>query len=416
MANNTSTTIEKILNGIFIILVAFAIVIESFWLYFFVFNGDKGFATNITTIAEEMTKIENEDETKTYPIEVNYYSNEAKNGFEMFEIKINSYTSSEMTSYHSYGLQLINPVWQLQQYRIPGSSVFMQRLVSAYRPNINTYNTSNGISYDASNSISRDDQIIFDIEGEAFALKVRSNFTDYNDIEKVCNKLVMYDQIFTAKYYYDYDWAMLAKQLYDIAKTINYGDYEIDLVDLSDFIVMEKYNTEDKSFDLLTNFDNYKHFFKIKIHNDKNGVSSCEQSLFKMINYNPYYFTNSNTDTDYWKAVAEYRLTVNDFNKRTTNQGDFLTIKPEVAEKLNNYKNNLEIIIDLNLDVNNIAGIDAYGLYGFKVKELNLNSSISRTFYLLTNSVTNSGLEKININENIKVQISETSGFTGVIS
>ena len=407
---------EKVLNGIFIILVAVSLVIEGFWLYFFVFNGDKGFATNITTIAEDMTEIVKEDETKTYPIEVNYYSNGAKNGFEMLEIKINSYTSQEMTSYHSFGLQLINPVWQLKQYRMPGSSIFKQRLVAAYRPNVNAYNTSNGISYEATNPISREDQVIFDINGEVFAFKVRSSFNENDTLNNKCNTLVLYDEFLLSKYYYDYDWAMLTKQLYDIAKTINYGDYEIGLIDLSEFVKIEKYNTETKQFEKLDNFDNYKTFFKIKIHNDKNGVTDCEQSLFKMINYNPYYFNNESADNDYWKAVAEYKLNLDDFNTRTSEQGVFLTIKPDVAEQLNKYSNVLEFIIELDLDTDNIAGIDAYGLYGFKVKEIILNSLTRRTFYLLTNSVTNSGLEKITINENIKVQISETSGFTGVIS
>ena len=406
---------EKVLNGIFIVLVAVALVIEGFWLYFFVFNGDKGFATNITTIAEDMTAIVTEDETKTYPIEVNYYSNEEKNGFKLLEIKINSYTSAEMTSFHSFGLQLVNPVWTLERYRIPGSNIFKQRYAYAYRPNVNTYNTSDDVSYQASNPISRTDQIIFDIDGEPFALKVKSSFKNEDGIDAICDTLVLEDDLGVAKYYYDYDWAMLTKQLQDIAETVNYGDYEIGLVDLSDFVVLEKYNSETKQFEKLDNFDNYKNFFKIKIHSDKNGVTSCEQSLFKMIDYNPYYFSNSSTDNDYWKAVAEYYLTIEDFNKRIAAQGVFLTIKSEVAERLNNYADVLEVVINLELDTESIAGIDAYGLYGFKAKEINLTSTTSRTFYLLSNSVTNSGLEKININQNIKVQISDTAGFTGVI-
>lgn len=405
---------NKFLDNVFIFIVAIALVVNGMWVYFFVFKGDKGFETTLTTVSADLSKVKNVDETKTYPIQVNVYSNENKNGLKTVEINTTSYTSAEMESYTSSGLQLINPTWKLEKFNV-SRQLFAEKYAYAYRPEVKAYNTSDGVAYRATNALSRNDQVIFNIGEDVFAFKVRSYFEENDPLNVKTDRLVKFDQLLWAEYFYDYDWAMLTKKLQEFVETLNYGDFEISLVDLADYVVLQKYDAETKQFKRLNNYDNYRNYFTIKVHHDKNGMTDCEQSLFKMVNYDPYYFGQAEA-SDYWKAVAEYELDLNkDFDVRETDSGKYITIKHDVAERLNKYSN-IKVALNINLDNYDIAGIDNYGLYGFKIDTINITSSTAKEFSFLARSLELSGLKTINKTGNVTLYFVDKAGFGGDIN
>ena len=163
--------------------------------------------------------------------------------------------------------------------------------------------------------------------------------------------------------------------------------------------------------------DNFKAFFKIKIHNDKNGMSSSQQSLFKMLNSDPYYFTADKNQTDYWKYITTFDLKLEHFKENETEDGTYimlnLTKVPYLLED-----EDLEINLTLNLDElyaqgKNIVGIEVYGFQGLPLKKLEIISSTERNFYILAHALDGSGLENIGKSANVNLIISETSGFEG---
>ena len=407
---------EKLIDGIAIILAAIAIVVIGFWFYFVKVNGEKNFETNLTIVAEDMTQIESEDETLTYPIEVNYYSNKEGNGKEVFEIKFNSYTSPSMENYNGYGLQYVSPEWKWSTYDFY-SGFFNHKYYDYVYGNCDYYNTGDGTSFSATNPLNNDDQLIFDINGEAFGLKCYSNWQKTANATEIENHVVYIDSFAWVHRYRSYDWQMIAQVLYQMAKSLNYGDYEIGYVDLAPYVEITKYNETTRQFENFRVGDNFKAFFKIKIHNDKNGMSSSQQSLFKMLNSDPYYFTADKNQTDYWKYITTFDLKLEHFKENETEDGTYimlnLTKVPYLLED-----EDLEINLTLNLDElyaqgKNIVGIEVYGFQGLPLKKLEIISSTERNFYILAHALDGSGLENIGKSANVNLIISETSGFEG---
>lgn len=111
------TKTKKIFIVLFSILTAICVGIDGWWLGVKNIAPDK--ITDTTIYAQDLQK---SDGTKANIFEVNYYSNANKNGYEMFELKVNYLTDSTADNIYSQGLQYIagskgsSIKWQIGNY------------------------------------------------------------------------------------------------------------------------------------------------------------------------------------------------------------------------------------------------------------------------------------------------------------
>ncbi len=317
-------------------------------------------------------------EDEKYFINLEYYSNAYSNGIECFGARWDYYTDTSIPdkkedgSYgdkytYSSGVQFKNG-YTYSKYADTNNWNYSY---SAFKMNDCTfYNTSNGVSFDATNSLEDMNHWVYDIDGQLCLIEEKGNINEY--------KTLWVDR--GTKY----DTSMLLCDLYDVVKSLPDGEQVI-TIDLSRY-----YNVflfDGKEFDKGTpaTTENWV-FVNVYIYKTSNGLVSAKQSMFKSYMGNPEWSLYGTASENYWQANVEYNLTLKDFTFTYENGGYYLKLQTSCIDYLKEFKNmrllvNLDIDkIYLGADKLNIEGFSSNAFGGLKIDTINLTSDSPCTF------------------------------------
>jgi hypothetical protein len=322
----------------------------------FLLNVAKLNNTHGSSFIDEMTW----DEDESYHMNLNYYTNENKNGKEVLDYNLKYYDSQSIAAGTvGTGIQFVGVKPSFKVEPMPGQSLGDLIFNPAFRvsltnnrKDIEYYNTaSNGVSYQATNPLNFGNSFLYDIDGKFIKIQQRAE-----PIEKVSVGFI------TGRIYSDI-WLVLAN-LVSTLNSLPYGQ-QVLRVDLSPFF--DIYMSEDggSNFELITNHTSDYVFIKVAINKTANGLVTASQSLFGQV-LGDTEFSLIGETSSYWKAFGRVTLDVSAFDYTKYGSDDFLCtakINKALADYLGAFEN---VKITVNILLNDFrlssSGILIYGL------------------------------------------------------
>ena len=325
------TSALDIFTNTLAVLSVLALFVIGYGIYFFVTYSSE----TVTSVQiDSLTYAEDE----TFPLEVNYYSNESNNGEEVFEFKINYYMNpeqptdlEEIKDIYTTGIQWIDGVsfaqqgsnigWGTTNYLVPAGEYYY-------------YNMSGDTGFSATNEFSSNDRWLMDFSGHLGLLGQKG------DIEQSKSFLWWGS-------YFRYDINSLMQLVYDSIQGLSPGDYVLTL-DMSEFFDIKAYNEETKQFDLATDSDSNYVYINARIHISASGMADSSQSLFNIVKNNDAWVYNGIVANDFYNAESVFTLTVNDFDYVEQDGMTWAILKEDAVEYLQSFPST-KIKINLNL-------------------------------------------------------------------
>lgn len=440
------TVLKGIGNFCLIVITAFAVLVSIAFAYYHFFvddtttgvnNIDNQVGLDIQEIlkSDELTEEEKDELKDRYFLEVNYYSNDKHNGIQLQELKLNYFTSYNLTSadYRSTGMQylgdykglpldtwdgksevkFLNPFGSNDRYY--GTSDTSVRIANNYvDKSFNYYDTTNGISWNGitdengsiATELTRKTEFIIKIDDRAFAIKLDKYLDkDIGDVRNVFGIGWKVGEKYN-RYYYTY--GSLFQSCMQAVKTnsAGYGDYYI-TVDLSSLFSIKEYDKETGKYKTDDVTDIIKTYSVLKFHYDENGARTSSQSMFGIIDNNPKYdLVEDKIDTSYWQERMTYNLNCNSklngkdlFTYRYSDEfeGYFVSLSMD-AKKLFAEMPRTKVNVELTLDANSerkIVGLDFNAFQNVELDTLTVKSNNEVVFYLLDDSLSNTNLQTL---------------------
>lgn len=321
-------------------------------------------------------------------IEINYYTNNNKNGYEMFEIKMNTLTDSNKTSILSKGFQYISKdVNGFIDFAYHYNNAVKDKLIKHengwynakdYYSYWGSFSTGiNGVTYNytcdnfsdnsfvSTDETNLDDFFVIEIGNEIYGMKFKGKNTPMNDVTHIADFEDGYDfnvlwgtQNY-ASYYTYFDVHYLSFLLKRSCGTLKYGTNNMivfDFDDLFDYYEFDENNGvfSDKIMEDSTKVINYvKNFYAIKVFICEDGAQNSADSLFGLIHGSPNYSVNNDyTNSDYFFGRSIIKATLKDF-ELINNGSDRFDLKLN-TNFINNYKDyKSKIVLDVFIDFEN---------------------------------------------------------------
>lgn len=370
-------------------------------------------------------------------IDVNYYSNDKGNGFELQELKLNYFTDTTLSSaaYRSTGMQYIgnytgerlttwkgsniveNNPFASNSNRYQGSDEDSMKYANNYvDTDFYYYDSTNGISFNGitnnngsvATELKRDTSFIVKIGGKPYRIQL-NKYTDElvgNVIKHIVigwNAAKVYN-----RYYYTYGSLFEACMQSVRTNSARYGDYYITL-NVSDMFTVYEYDEASKKFKTDDVTDEILTYIVMKFHYDENGARNNKHSMFGIIENNPSYnVEESDIDTTYWQERMVYTLTNKNFDLRYSDVygGYFVSLNVDTKvlfEKMPRVKANVKI--DTLFNDKKIVGIDYNGFENFEIDTLTIDGT--GTFYLLNKSLSNTKVQTIKYGSGLTLDIAD---------
>ena len=397
----------RIINVILIIVTVISAFSIGALIYYKTFGKDKIPTAITSTYATFLTDPMTNEQIPV--LSANYYSNVTGNGKEVIEFMFNGYSGVSKQAIYSRGFQL---VYDKDESGKKTSTLYY-------------YDSYYGNSYQTGHEYNFDDKseaILIDIDGKLFGLKLDGTYTvpnTYFDGWKLARSIGFMglnfifedtDLYVTETETHKYSIPQLLEKIASIIRSFSSGtgDSLIPLIDLGDFLHLYEYDEDSKQLvgqpiglNTLTNS-----YFTIQTHYDKRGLVWYKQSMFNSVAYDSSYNKSGLLDNvEYWKSTTVYNLTEKDFVSRYSQQdnGWFYSLSNETISELKNYDNTeINITFDISKFGNgtNVVGFDYYAFYGLKINSLTIKSNTERQFTLLVNSLKDTGLTSITL-ENV---------------
>lgn len=341
-------------------------------------------STFVTTMTDPMT---GED---VNPIEVNYYQNKNGNGIEVIELRFNVYSDAYGQSIYSRGFQM---TYNTLIGDIKHPDTFTQ------------YNTYDSDSFVTGHDYKWGDKMFVEIEDKMYAMALDGTYTTNHvktDGWKIArtvgfmglNLLVEGTQFReTIVETHQYTFEELLMKLKNIVRSNSQGtgDSTISLIDLGDFLHLYEVVDGQISAEPIGSGSLINSYFTMDCHYDVRGMTTAKQSLFGSVRGNSQFnITGIIEDQDYWKDSTVITLDNNHFTTRVFEDKVYASINLDTVFSLAYYS---DLEIRINLDATEIDGIDYYGLSGIDIAEMNISSNTQKDFYLLNNSLQDTGLE-----------------------
>lgn len=369
--NNTKSSSDKALTVALSVLYVFAFLSLLIIGYYFYYLQSKP-----ETVGTAYTDVLHYTKDQPFIAEVKYFSNEANNGKECFEFRMNYYTDTnipttpdEYKNVYSSGIQLfedfsfsdaVDPNWinQSVHYCTPNNPIY--------------YNSTYGTSYEAVNNLTPDDKWIVDFDGDLGLL--------------VQTEPVQTGQLLWVKHYFRYDINALVRDLYASVRSLDNGKFILQF-DFSKYFNVKKYNTDTGQFDTDITTDNKFVFCNVVIEKSENGIVEAEQSLFGIVNKNSNWSFSGTHNEDYWEAMTNYSLSLADFDIIEQDNKQYLKIKNQAANYLREFS---DLIINVVIDLDstyllendiNIYGFASNAFGGLDITSLSITSSTPKTLY-----------------------------------
>lgn len=341
-------------------------------------------STFVTTMTDPMTG----EEVK--PIEVNYYQNKRGNGIEVVELRFNVYSDAYGQSIYSRGFQM---TYNTLIGDIKHPATFTQ------------YNTYDSDSFVTGHDYKWGDKMFVEIEDKMYAIALDGTYTTTHvktDGWKIArtvgfmglNLLVEGTQFReTIVETHQYTFEELLMKLKNIVRSNSQGtgDSTISLIDLGDFLHLYEVVDGQISAEPIGSGSLINSYFTMDCHYDFRGMTTAKQSLFGSVRGDSQFnITGIIEDQDYWKDSTVITLDNNHFTTRVFEDKVYASINLDTVFSLAHYS---DLEIRINLDATEIDGIDYYGLSGIDIAEMNISSNTQKDFYLLNNSLQDTGLE-----------------------
>lgn len=383
---------EKVESSILLIFFILSLIVCGYWVYF-------RLTWNRTTWSAYKGSILSYAEDKTYPIEINYFSNKNNNGLELFEIKFNYYTDTstffdETTNTYKYkdiystGVQFYNSnKFKCFDRRV---KAFCWRRYSLSFGNVTYFNSFENKTFIATKELNYDDSFILDLDKQIAKLTQRGYDKNRRMPYKIencpgCNN-THYENL---GYNIDYNIPLFTKHLME--KTMQGCENGINslVMDLSDFFSIEMFDEQSGQFYKATNSTTEKVYITCKVSKSDDGFVSSKQSLFGFYKNDAEYGSNTN---NYWKSLTDYTITERDliYTKYSDN-----TYTARLSDKCIEYITKFsDMNIDLKIDLDSYylsnRNIEIYALEkdflgGLNVSNISIVSQENRVIRLYEN-------------------------------
>ena len=350
-------------------------------------------------------------EEKTYPIEINIFTNKNKNGKGVFELKFNYYMDTETPIYneetgkyefkdlYSTGVQfeidyekakkttsnyMTNDFFIAEQ---TGGFLGFSDVKRWYKFGDAPYyyDCSNGDSFGAVSNLTSLSNFIIDVDGTICKL-MQNGFVNTKE-----------SYGFGHYVYRKYDFVDFIRHMVSkVALSFENGtnSYFLDLSTWFNVDIMD----ENGVFDGKKGATEEDTYIACKVTKSENGFISSKQSLFGIFKNNKNY---GNQTIDYWKSFANYTLTERDFAFTYVGDGKYTAELSdacvEYLKVFTNTKYHLEIDLDSNFLKN--RDIDLIGLNkGFakslKISSLTITSDTEKEF-IIYDIISNLQIENV---------------------
>lgn len=377
--------LQTLLGLVLVVLIIGAIGLTGYNSYYWKYIAPTR-TTVSTTYVDSLKYVENE----TYFIEVNHFSNDLKNGEEIFEVRLNYYTDPSVVpadeeifkNVYSSGIQFIGtPTFEekITKRKQDHGIAFKGKKSVEIIPtgNYTYYNTTNGTSYSAIHELGVDgDSWIVDFDGTIGLVKQKSWEKGW------------YHQGPLYHYYEDFTVMSFIQRLYASVESLQSGIHVLQF-DLSKWFTGYVLDETGRRFETTEHAAQNWLFVNVKVNRNINGLSSASQSIFKRVSGKDNYVFDGQKSNDYWISNTLYNLTVNDFDYISYNGSttEFLArLKLSAINFLREF-NNLDIYVFIDLDSQCLSD-NAIKLVGFahspygilNVKQTEIKSNAPTTF------------------------------------
>lgn len=372
---------KSIFNIFLLIITAFFLMSTILNLYFNTLGEDKVpvavTSTYVTTVTDPQTNEE-------LPfMEAQLYSNEAKNGKEMVEVKFNCYSGVDMQAIYARGFQMIDN-------------------------KIYYYDTYDSVSFESGNAYKWGEPLLTEIDGELFGVALDGTYTDIS-AGKVAGNILLGPVYWLATgtfYEVESEYNYTIKDFMNAIKRIlrsnseGTGENILPLVDMETYLGVYEANSEQKlSKEELGKRGISYSYFTVKANYSKSGVLWAEQSMFKSVaGKNDYNASNITNKKEFWTSNSVVNITEDLFETREITEGNLLYLSSITINEINMFSN-IDVYVDINLDnVSNVIGFDFYALANLKkIKEVKITSSTPITFVIKSSAFDTTNFNPENI-------------------
>lgn len=390
---------EKVKRGFFYAYTPIFIIclfLLCWLMYYYLFLSNK--ITISTAYLDKASYAEDE----TFFIDINYYSNRAGNGEEVFELKFNYYTDTRIpdkqedgsygTKYmYSTGIQLINGI-KTKSIQKDGIGAIFSGKMHEY------YTITNGYCYDTEmggnsfGSLNRQtlldqDKWIFDIDGQLCLIQTKG------DVNSFMNLWI--------QHILDINTSYFIMSLYNTVKSLEVGENIFEL-NLSEYFFVTLQN-EDGSFNTKPTDDVNFLYTNIHVNVSDQGMIRSNQSMFGIVEDDADWSLYGTSSDSYWQVRTEYDLYFNDFSVVYEEGCYYLKIKNVCLEYLKPF-NYIDITINLDLDniyisgvKINVSGFDKTTYDNIEIYKLKLNSTEEQDFIVQDKNIIVEADDTINI-------------------
>ena len=403
----------KIAKISFWCLAALALVISVVYIYYHFNKTNYTIGTNylgdqapvdLIEFEDKLTEVQKNEYEKRVLFDINVYSNSNNSGIKLNELMLNYFTDTSLSTSvcRSSGIQyagdLVEDIQKLDDTDISN----IQNSILEINNKFYEYERTQSISWNGGKNLatglSRDEKYTIKIDDKPYQLQLTGSY------EYVSSKFLWIEKKET--HYYTF-----LEVLYDCVQAVKtnskgYGDGYI-VVDLSKYFSVYEFNERTGQFREQPTTDIVKNYATLKFHYDEKGASMANQSIFGIIAEDSKYGMPE-TPVDYWKAEFNFDLTEDDLDFRTSEvyNGElaFLNLK-----KIELYENS-KVNITIDLSQKAIKGLDISAFENLKINSLTIIGS-NQDFYLLENSLKNTGLMQIKISSGVNLIKDNCSDF-----
>ena len=392
--------------------------------------------------SDELSDDEKDALEDRYFLEASYYSNDAENGIELQELRLNYFTSYKLTSadYRSTGMQYIGDYQGLPLDTWDGKSEVTfysgnnryygtsEQSVSIANNYVDTsftyYDSADGLSFNGvtnnngsiATELKRSTQFIIKIEDRAFAITLDKYFDkDIGDVRSIFGIGWKVGEKYN-RYYYTYGSLFQTVMQAIKSNSMGYGTYYI-TVPLSGLFSIREYDLETGKFKADNVTDVINSYSVLKFSYYENGARNSTQSIFGIIDNNSKYdLEEDNVDTTYWQERVVYTLDENDYSYRysDTYKGYFLSLNMELKQLFADMpRTKVFVNIDLQSDYLennniNVVGLDYNAFENFEIDTLTITGN-SQTLYLLDKALYDTQLQILKYSNGITLDFAENA-------
>jgi len=367
-----------LMTGLLIAAVA-VLAYTSHWMR----NAD--FFTVDTSYVDSLTYAPNE----TFFVEVNYYTNALNNGKRVFEVRMNQYTSIQVSgddltkNVWSHGLQMRGDSWFTANHRVTSRGFFRGHRVDYWvdmtgdHSFYNSFDIGHGWQpyHLVTSPLRVQNEWIIDFAGELGAVRPRG--LQRFDTTRSRN-LFGGNDIFGRNdiHYWRYDVNYFMVNLRNAIASQPWGSGVV-VMDLSRWFNAYSFDRNTGWFDRPWHRDDVRRMFvNVKFNVSPHGMVVAEQSMFGMVGIDRNFSYDGRQPMRYSRVTSAFTVTIADFEFVNIGGNNYLgRVRQERIDWLNTFRN-LSVFIDIDLSHPSLNNRNLVGLYRNPFGNLNYVDSL----------------------------------------